>query len=85
MRRPTIRDLHIKMAREQHAAMNPPHDTRTRNTPDYATLIEAAQLNTLADARRMRASMIEDAANKAEREAIGAAFQPVLERLSRVE
>lgn len=49
---------------------------------DYAAQIAAANLTTLADARRLRASMMENADNKAQRQFIGTLFEPILARLT---
>jgi hypothetical protein len=80
----TIRELNLKVAAEVHARNNPPPDP-PRDTYDFAAQIAAANPATLADARRLRKSMIEGADSKAAREAIAAAWSPVIERLRLVE
>jgi hypothetical protein len=57
----------------------------SKPTYDYAAQIAALNPVTLADARRLRTKMINEADNRQQRDAIGAAFAPVLETLSLVE
>lgn len=52
---------------------------------DYAAVIAAHSPVTLREAVALKRTMIEDATSKAKRDAIAAAFAPVIERLSNVE
>jgi hypothetical protein len=80
----TIRELHIANAAKVQAANNPPAGPN-RNTIDFAAIVAAHNPLTLREATILRTTMINEADNKGQRQQIGDAFVPVLERLRRVE
>ena len=74
----------MQVAQATHARDNPPAGPN-RNTLDYAAVVAAHNPLTLREATILRTSMIEEAANKEQRQAIADAWAPVIERLSLVE